>query len=1390
MTTSKKIWKADCVESTAVHANPKSHNKLEALASSQHETVIPVVAANTTNLKKSPRKTKKTPSKEKSKKDNDTTLPKTMGGIFGHDGTFDEPVIADDLPDTVKADNAVRRFASTLIDGLRVFEHPNFRNCSLEFSFKTSTITVSQLIYKAFVVALKRIILCSRIDPNSEDTDLAWSYYWFLCRVIIRKDIFTRDNKSKTKSFTISSRLRNFINNTYFEEMLNEMELQFPMSCEAAQEYKPKLISGKATNTSVQQPQSPATEAMLDDSELLRTHTKEFKKQDINEFQENRCGNLMRKGLTGKAAQAIGNSIPISWSHAIEEQIKPLYPPARTADLLAAFLERESGSLESCTVSLDTLLKAGKKMKRGSAAGPDNISPDILTYPLRAFTGTVEELEEELDEPSPNPCIEYIGILLEFINDVIAPGRIHQSHRNAFSSSAGFVLQKPEGGLRPIGCGSAMRRLAMKCITLEMMPNIQRILGVNQFAVGYPHGLETCKFGIEESLKASPGKDLLWIDYTNAFNAIDRVLLMDAIILWFPRLIPVFNAFYGTPTDISFITKDEQGKTLPGRLSSAQGVTQGCPLSGVLFSIGTHLTSLLEREALGYTIDPGVEMFAQSAIKSNQWNRIVKRFRSNATLQARISEILASSKEISRFNSSPLVAIPPAIETPAVVVPVSVMPEHGVVMSNHVISAAPVDPGQTTNENDEFISSNGVVPRNVLDPTLAPVDRQSTTVLSQNPQITEAKYMDDQWVMAPLGCLLLNYQIRKAIAEGFAGLLFNINPLKQKTGLFLQIPCSPDLLDELKLIFTGTIITPSTEEDQRGLTILGSPLRQSSQFFKDNFLTNMFLKALNGGAANFLKLKSSHYAWKILQQCFAQKFNHIFRTLPAEDTKQFATRLENMLAVMYDVVHGGAITPARTEDDCITNSRHDQLFEPCLLGGRGLPNPRILQHAAYLGCTWSILSHGSSEFRRSFPGLSFLLTTPFLGGVDSDTKRIRSDIGAVLMASVKFLRKLPIHESTVEYPEATDPVAQQNLNSLLGENDEPICFKKLPFEHRIKVGGESRTVRDSSMSQTGLTTYAAKCLWEATQSGLCAEASTQMKPSESKNASDVRQRRAAFRHQLRFHQANSGHALFVQALPLGPQFHLSNEELLLASEMSLGDNISMLQRVGFCKKCNRRSDGGWHTLLACRQSGHGIPPHNAIVDVVMHYFQKYTGVAVSEVTTGFSNAVDNRRGDIRIDDGTAGIGYIFDVSIINPLANSHQLTAKNRSVPLAAASQRENQKIAKHEEACRKNQITFLPYVVETTGGFGKSTRVVEDLLLEYYSRFPKDHTDPEELIRSRFRKDVTFALRKGSFATARSVALNVQRSLTRFSRSHGIQASHADHIARQVFADYPSPLS
>jgi hypothetical protein len=209
-------------------------------------------------------------------------------------------------------------------------------------------------------------------------------------------------------------------------------------------------------------------------------------------------------------------------------------------------------------VDEEVVLKALRSFVAGSAAGPSGMSPGHLLE-LCALPG------------SP-----VLPRLVSLVTDLLS-GR----HAGSYLYDAKlFAFQKPTGGLRPIACGETIRRLAAKVALACLKDDLKGLLrSGHQFGVAVPSGLE----GIVHTFRRLTADDcderiVVKVDFTNAFNSMERAVFIAAVDHHLPVLAPFVRAAYSSPSTLYFGDR----ATVP----SAGGAQQGDPLGPALFALG------------------------------------------------------------------------------------------------------------------------------------------------------------------------------------------------------------------------------------------------------------------------------------------------------------------------------------------------------------------------------------------------------------------------------------------------------------------------------------------------------------------------------------------------------------------------------------------------------------------------------------------------------------------------------------------------------------------------------------------------------------------------------------------------------------------------------------
>ena len=141
---------------------------------------------------------------------------------------------------------------------------------------------------------------------------------------------------------------------------------------------------------------------------------------------------------------------------------------------------------------------------------------------------------------------------------------------------------KDDNGIRPIASGELILRLCERAILLKAFK--PEMLAANQFGVGSKGGTESVCYAVELALGDKLHQifgQFTELDIINAFNALCRMLLADAIRQFCPSLLAVAYWLYDHTSYL--IVKDQAGPSI--RMHSAQGVRQGDPLAALFFCI-------------------------------------------------------------------------------------------------------------------------------------------------------------------------------------------------------------------------------------------------------------------------------------------------------------------------------------------------------------------------------------------------------------------------------------------------------------------------------------------------------------------------------------------------------------------------------------------------------------------------------------------------------------------------------------------------------------------------------------------------------------------------------------------------------------------------------------
>jgi len=285
---------------------------------------------------------------------------------------------------------------------------------------------------------------------------------------------------------------------------------------------------------------------------------------------------LLRNGKTRAAIRCLTENLtPRPPDDAVLASLLDLHPPGPRVPF---FSLRHPAPLTITKDVTDALIvREARKFPFDCNGGPSGWTPHLLNIALE------------------NPdVVQFVHLLTALVISESAPGQ------RLLTASILTPVPKASGKIRPITSGELLYRLVAKIIIA--VTDCRALLLPQQFGVKTPGGVEPIIRLIEQATHdpAHASSVLYSLDFSNAYNTIDRSFLADAVHRFAPRLTRPIRWVYGSQSPL-LIPRSSGGMSL---ISSAQGVRQGDPLGPLLFSLGMRpiVQALVDRLGPRYSV--------------------------------------------------------------------------------------------------------------------------------------------------------------------------------------------------------------------------------------------------------------------------------------------------------------------------------------------------------------------------------------------------------------------------------------------------------------------------------------------------------------------------------------------------------------------------------------------------------------------------------------------------------------------------------------------------------------------------------------------------------------------------------------------------------------------
>ncbi len=310
-----------------------------------------------------------------------------------------------------------------------------------------------------------------------------------------------------------------------------------------------------------------------------------------------KCLHRLKKGAYARARAALFPSTPIMFDDADEAKVRPLYPSA-TSPLICPPLLLDPHRTRITPTQVCSYLNSRTP---DAAGGVSKWTYDAL---IDAFCS------------SKNP--KDLAVLAKVVETIAAAQGLSEQIWKHLRIVRGVAISKPDGGIRPLGIGEALVIVTAGVLTRQYRKDLKALIGPFDVGFATPGGADVLTHTVRAALSlGNSPRCVIKVDVANAFNSISRNAVLAAAHK-IPALWPFVRARYGAEFDAQFTRQASQHKV---NIPVAEGVAQGCPLAGPLYSAAQAVGYAKVREQSpstllssffddGYIVDTPAKAFA------------------------------------------------------------------------------------------------------------------------------------------------------------------------------------------------------------------------------------------------------------------------------------------------------------------------------------------------------------------------------------------------------------------------------------------------------------------------------------------------------------------------------------------------------------------------------------------------------------------------------------------------------------------------------------------------------------------------------------------------------------------------------------------------------------